>query len=60
MDGILLYTGPVIVPQDAAQRIKYTDFLYAGLEGGQLVVRQLNGHTSVNITLSGHGPIHVS
>lgn len=59
MDGILLYSGPINAPSDDSNHIKYSDFLYAGLEQGQLVVRQLNGHTPVNISLSGQTPLNV-
>ncbi|KAI6218118.1 CBR-HMR-1 protein [Aphelenchoides besseyi] len=58
LDGILLYTGPIHANVDDDHHQLYTDFLYAGLEQGSLVVRQLNGHTPVNISLSGITPLN--
>lgn len=60
MDGILLYTGPINEPSNDPNHVKYSDYLYAGLEQGSLVVRQLNGHIPVNVTLSGISPLYVS
>ncbi|CAD5206401.1 unnamed protein product [Bursaphelenchus okinawaensis] len=51
-DGILIYNGPFKRAEAyIGIKIRYSDYLYAGIEQGALVVRQLNGRLPVNITV---------